>query len=178
MLIKVSLFCAPFCLSSCVQMQLSFQPIGEQKRGVYVPFGKKKTTRKDNTMTMMMRRVLRGGKRGGVLAPGFLSWGGARCSQNSFVGGLWEYLRRLRLGEEEEYFYERSHLRLRLNLYGRSSLNSSADERKKSLVIVESPAKAKRLKTISVRTTACCDERTRERLGEQRRELDLTTTSR
>ena len=29
-------------------MQLSFQPIGEQKRGVCVPFGKKKTTRKEN----------------------------------------------------------------------------------------------------------------------------------
>ena len=71
-------------------MQLSFQPIGEQKRGVYVPFGKKKTTRKDTMMTTMMRGVFRGkGRGGGVLVPASLSWGGGgkRCS-HAFVGGF------------------------------------------------------------------------------------------
>ena len=144
MLLKVFLFCAPFCLSSRVQMQLSFQPIGEQKRGVCVPFGKKKTTRKENTTTMM-RRVFRKGGGGGVLVPGFLSWGGGakRCS-HSFVGGFvgipktptsWR-----RGGILVSTFASSSSVE---SIYGRSSLNSSADERKKSLVIVESPAKAK-----------------------------------
>ena len=125
-------------------MQLSFQPIGEQKRGVYVPFGKKKTTRKENTTTMM-RRVFRKGGGGGVLVPGFLSWGGGakRCS-HSFVGGF--------VGiPKTPTSWRRGGILLRTfassssveSIYGRSSLNSSADERKKSLVIVESPAKAK-----------------------------------
>ena len=146
-LIKViTTFLRSFLSLVCVQMQLSFHPIGEQKRRVYVPFGKKKTTRKDNTT--MMRGVFRGGGRGGVLLPAsFLSGGGVKRCSHSLVGGFvgipmptaksWR-----RGGILVSTFASSSSVESSLG--SRSTLSSSSDERrKKSLVIVESPAKAK-----------------------------------